>query len=503
MKKITLILMALVLFSCGSGSNYNISFELVEPIDENNDPFATMKTMEVTVLNAEDAEESKKFTFDPTDSFADFSANLKSMDYWPEIILQIKGFDPEDKLVAIGQSTLILPKYYAESTVAIYLAPPLSISIPPQSVQMRHKRAGVKLVVPSNTNLLIFGGIEMDKDKTPGNTVSEVGLFSPQSYFLDALEDDGSNYQSGDGKGMVGHTATPLSSGSVLLAGGYSLIAGKKAYLETPVILSALTSELENEVELKDEFEPRTKHCANINYTEDYALVCGGEDKNGNKLKNCFKVTEDLFSMTKMFDLKTGRASFTQNVVVDSDNVYQGTLIYGGSDDPEKSAEWLGYEDNRSVLLENGIEETRVSHTAATLSDSRVIIVGGLVDGTASDSVIIFDWSCSENDDCETFSIKNSVLKTARYGHTLTAISPKKVLACGGYDGNGLTIADCELLQVKNDNSVENLKVINMNYSRAEHDAAYLPDGTVMIAGGYNEESGALDSVEIFMPEEF
>jgi|GEM_PF-3296840 len=498
------IILATLLVACGSGNNYGINLELVEPIDQTNDPFATIKTINFTVINAANMEETKKFIFESTTGFSDFAANLNDLEYWPEVIIRAEGFDPEEKLVAMGQTTHLSTQSYASTTVAIYFAPVLSISIPPQSVQMRHKRAGLKMVVPSSTNLLVVGGIAMNKDGSLDNTVSEVGLFLPQSYYLDILQNGENNYNSGNGLGITAHSLTPLSSGSILVAGGYSKLAEQISYIEKPVILSALTTSIETELIQKDIFTPRINHQASINYTEEYALVCGGRDQSGITLNDCFKVTEDDFSMEKLFEMQQARSNFTQTNAVDEESSeVKGVLFYGGNSDENKVAEWQTAYSNESILLGNAIQETRTSHASASLSKGRIIISGGLVSGTASDSVVLFDSNCMDLETCQAFSLHQGLLKTARYGHSLTAISANEVLACGGYDKDGLSIGDCELIKTDDENSVTQKATIAMNYKRAEHDAVYLPDGTVMIAGGYNEESGALDSVEIFMPETF
>lgn len=84
-------------------------------------------------------------------------------------------------------------------------------------------------------------------------------------------------------------------------------------------------------------------------------------------------------------------------------------------------------------------------------------------------------------------------MNTGRAAHTATLLPNGKVLVCGGFTEN--TLASAELY----DPISKTFKpVANMTTPRSSHSATLLPNGNVLIAGGYNGDY--LSSTEIFDP---
>jgi hypothetical protein len=124
------------------------------------------------------------------------------------------------------------------------------------------------------------------------------------------------------------------------------------------------------------------------------------------------------------------------------------------------------------------------------------LIVGGYSDVDNPNSL-----SSAEiyNSRTATFSYTGS-MSFARSNHTATLLANGKVLIAGGtsfYNSPAFTMATVELY----DPATRMFTATgSMTTPRENHTATLLPDGTVLIAGGNNSTSGALDSAELYNP---
>jgi len=80
--------------------------------------------------------------------------------------------------------------------------------------------------------------------------------------------------------------------------------------------------------------------------------------------------------------------------------------------------------------------ESRVAAAAVALKDGRTLIAGGSVDGTPTDSVVVFDPNTGS------FSLAGHLL-LARVGHTATLLDDGRVLIAGGQRADGDTEVAC------------------------------------------------------------
>ena len=86
-------------------------------------------------------------------------------------------------------------------------------------------------------------------------------------------------------------------------------------------------------------------------------------------------------------------------------------------------------------------------------------------------------------------------LATARDDHTATLLPNGKVLVAGGYDGSG-TLASAELYDPASGTWTATGSLATARY---RHTATLLPNGKVLVAGG-SDNSGALASAELYDP---
>ena len=130
----------------------------------------------------------------------------------------------------------------------------------------------------------------------------------------------------------------------------------------------------------------------------------------------------------------------------------------------------------------------RVYHTETSLFDGRVLVVGCFTDGFTN-TAELYDPATGN------WSFTGST-NTPRFGfHTATLLPNGMVLVAGGYDTNGHISANAELY----DPAMGNWTTTgSLNTARHSHTATLLANGKVLIAGGTN--GGILASAEVYDP---
>lgn len=144
----------------------------------------------------------------------------------------------------------------------------------------------------------------------------------------------------------------------------------------------------------------------------------------------------------------------------------------------------------------------RAGHTATTLTDGRVLFIGGGADGVVASygqkSIDRYDPGT------QTWTQLNQ-MSSARVSHTATTLLNGKILIAGGADDvQGEPIATAELY----DPATNVLTPVgNLASPRALHNASLLPDGRVLLTGGTTSFANPSDIVthslkttEIFNP---
>ena len=173
-----------------------------------------------------------------------------------------------------------------------------------------------------------------------------------------------------------------------------------------------------------------------------------------------------------------------------------------GTSPAVKSAEL--YDSSSGSFAPTGdMTQARGAHTATLLATGKVLIVGG---GNTGGEPIPFVGNGSATADVYdpatgTFTPTGN-MSTARIGHTATLLLNGKVLIAGGMTStspfDGQPLATAELY----DPSTGAFTAVGpMTTSRAGHTATLLPNGTVLITGGftYSPQTGT-NSAEIYDP---
>ena len=244
--------------------------------------------------------------------------------------------------------------------------------------------------------------------------------------------------------GRFSHTATLLTNGQVLIAGGqdhdFQDLGSAELYDATAGIWTA-TGDLNNK---------RTEHTATL-LPNGNVLVTGGFAPNGLFLANC-----------ELYNPDTGVWTVTSPMTT-----------------------------------------ARYRHTATLLDDGKVLAAGGLDNPKIVDSAYVNQpLSTAEIYDpaTETWTPTGSMNPAIIHEHQAATLLPNgQVLVCGGYDTNGISSTNAEVF----DPARGTWRATGgMNIPRVRHTATVLPNGRVLVAGGdgIGGADNAYFSAEIYDP---
>ncbi len=182
-------------------------------------------------------------------------------------------------------------------------------------------------------------------------------------------------------------------------------------------------------------------------------------------------------------------------------------LVAGGSGDGGGLASIAELWDpaRRAWINAGGLVKARIGHTATLLPDGTVLITGGLASPdlgpNPGDSVGPVILASAELYDPGSFSwIPIGEMGDARRGHTATLLPDGKVLVTGGF---GILTMDPSALgsaELYDPSSGSWTASRPMNHARYGHTATLLPDGRVLVTGGYPGGGDPLTSAELYDP---
>lgn len=297
------------------------------------------------------------------------------------------------------------------------------------------------------------------------------------------------------------HSATLLPNGKVLIAGGSSgsspSVALSSAELYDPFTgIFTATGSLNS---------ARSDHSATL-LSNGKVLLAGGSDRN---------LPSPELDSAELYDPTTGLFSYTTAVAGGSQtrlNNARSThaailldngkvLLAGGETD---TAELYDPVTGDFSFTANTLSSVRVSSAAALLANGKVLISGGHTVGGAAylNSADLYDPLVGTNG---TFSPTGSMNETRAY-HASTRLPNGKVLITAGFYGLGVGRNTAELydpasgsFSMVTSNCPGTLPATIMCTNRAAHLSTLLPNGLVLIAGGYND-GGVGKSAELFNP---
>jgi WD40 repeat protein len=276
-----------------------------------------------------------------------------------------------------------------------------------------------------------------------------------------------------------GHTATLLSDGRVLIAGGDGdLTANSGGPLASAELWDPKTGKFAPTGSM---ITSRDGHTATL-LSDGRVLIAGG-------FGLVSSGTYGVLASAELYDPKTGTFTVTGSMTTarqyhTATRLSDGrVLITGGFDVSGASLASAELYDPRTgtFTVTGSMTHARLFDTATLLSDSRVLMAGGWT-GTEANSGLQTTIASAELYDPKTgtFSPTGS-MTTDRSGHTATALPDGRVLVAGGEDDSGASLASAELFDPRTGTFDT---AGSMSTSRDGHTATLLSDGRVLIAGG-------------------
>jgi hypothetical protein len=327
----------------------------------------------------------------------------------------------------------------------------------------------------SDSRVLIVGG----KDEKGGFITASAEYFDPASNRFIPIK--GAMYDPRES-----YSATRLSDGLVLIAGGKSTvdgdIVGTAEIFDTTLGTFTPTRGIMTAA--------RQAHTATA-LASGQVLIAGG-----------FNVLDGVLNTGELFDPVTGAFSRTGNMT-DGRRSHTATalrdgrvLIAGGVDEADRIAASAEIFDPASGKF-TGIRDmsgSRCSHTATLLKNGRVLITGGVNDaGDVIATAEIFDPATS------VFTRTGGAMSVARYAHAATLLPNGMVLISGGFTNRSSAVTSAA--EVFDPATGTFAAAGRMNEPRESHAATLLNSGEVLITGGGLDFNGQVaDSAELFDP---
>lgn len=397
----------------------------------------------------------------------------------PGHVLTVDGLGPEGNAVSRGR-TGPLTIVEGENAITLFMGRLERFSCTPHSQSggpeggLIKPRAFHSATAVRGDKLLLLGGVA-DARWRPGAGQTPAAL--AQAELLDTTSLRFAKIDCGAGavarcprEGRVGHTATQLSSGNVLLSGGITGGPGSAAIPEVEVF-DASTLGFFAGAPLS---QARARHAA-VRSGDAVALVGGATD--GESLVTGAVEFYRSGELDVQPQLETARRDFAMVRLSD------GTLFVSGGFDgqgnPLASTELLKPNGAR-WLPGPTLAAARGFHTATRLPDGDVLIIGGLSSGGQATAVI-------ERYDAGANVLREvDSLDLGRWAHSATRLTDGRVLVVGGYTLGvaGSPTRTVESIKVVS-KTVLNVNTIGpLREERAGHSATLLPSGWLLVAGG-------------------
>lgn len=160
------------------------------------------------------------------------------------------------------------------------------------------------------------------------------------------------------------------------------------------------------------------------------------------------------------------------------------------------SFSWLKSFDNfnTGVEVEEGMPQVRALHTATLLPSGQILLAGGTNGPSVLRTATLFDPSTEEFTDTAT------PMSEVRDLHTATLLPNGRVLLAGGFTTNAASTGSTRTTEIYYPDTRVFLPGEPMISARSNHTATLMPNGHVLVAGGFGTNDVITGNAEIYSP---
>jgi hypothetical protein len=282
----------------------------------------------------------------------------------------------------------------------------------------------------------------------------------------------------------VAHTATLLSNGTVLVAGGgnNSISSLASAEIYDPVADAwTVTGSMST---------ARAEHTATLLTNGTVLVVAGGDP--------C--TTAGTPATAEIYDPVAGTWSVTGSMTTALCYGHTTTLLPNGTVLVAGGASYSGSMNSAEIYdpaagtwtLTGSMTTARADHTATLLPNGTVLVAGGGAPGGPWNSAEIYDPATG------TWTVTGS-MSAGRDSHTATLLPNGIVLVAGGFGVISVPNSYLSGAEIYAPVSATWTVTGSLITARVFHTATLLPNGTALVAGGF-APGGSTDTAEIYAP---
>lgn len=257
-------------------------------------------------------------------------------------------------------------------------------------------------------------------------------------------------------------------------------------------------------------FVARESHTATL-LLNGKVLITGGNEFNGYPTWLNPSVTAELYdpatgTFARTGNMAVGRTDHTASLLADGRVLIVGGSTNAGSGTVMVTASTEIYDPGTGTFAPAAtMASPRAGHTATLLPSGKVLITGGQNDQAAQATAEVYDSQTNS------FTATSS-MSAPRVGHTATLLTNGKVLIAGGAADKALQpgvisrdVGPQSTAELYDPLTGQFVATANMAYGRVAHTATTLPNGTVLISGGFKDYSSSVgyesyNSTEIYDP---
>ncbi len=324
----------------------------------------------------------------------------------------------------------------------------------------------------SNSKAILFAG-----GVTKKRTLASAELFEPNQGGSGSFVATGAMRTA-----RVGHTATVLNNGRVLVAGGASKMFDAATVFASAELYNPSKGLFSNTGAM---LEARTGHTATLLADGQVLIACGNDGTTSLPGAELYDPASAAFASTGPMSI--GRDQCTATRLGNGEVLIAGgaQLLPDGNGSVLDTAE-LYDPVTGSFSLTGTMTAARQGPTSSLLPNGKVLITGGVDnDGVVLDTAELYDPTTGE------FSATGN-MTTTRYGHLAGVLGDGDVLIAGGFDDAGSSLASAEIFDGKSGTFGA---IAAMPRDRFFVGASVLTTSTVLIAGGYTQCPSSAASV--------